>query len=243
MLHVSIAGGRKTMGFYLGYAFSLFARPQDALSHILVSSPFEGHPDFFFPPAQPRRLTTRDGQHLDTADATVTLACIPVVRLRHGQPQALLAGHASFNDTVAAIQQSLAPPSLVVRLKERQVLCAGQSVRLPPALLAWLAWWCYQLKEKRGPQSHATASTQDYLRLYQCTIGIDAEALEKTALRLRHGMEKEFFEQNNAKLARALRTQLGELAATPYLLSNSGKRPFTARSLTLAPEAIELHED
>jgi len=48
-LHVSIAGGRKTMGFYLGYAFSLFARPQDNLSHVLVSSPFEGHPDFFLP--------------------------------------------------------------------------------------------------------------------------------------------------------------------------------------------------
>ena len=54
-LHVSIAGGRKTMGFYLGYAFSLFARPQDELSHVLVSSPFENHPEFFYPPAQPRR--------------------------------------------------------------------------------------------------------------------------------------------------------------------------------------------
>lgn len=28
-LHVSIAGGRKTMGFYLGYALSLYGRPQD----------------------------------------------------------------------------------------------------------------------------------------------------------------------------------------------------------------------
>lgn len=46
-LHVSIAGGRKTMGFYLGYAFSLYARPQDRLSHVLVSSPFENHPEFF----------------------------------------------------------------------------------------------------------------------------------------------------------------------------------------------------
>ncbi|MEN8168228.1 MAG: CRISPR-associated ring nuclease Csm6, partial [Pseudomonadota bacterium] len=35
-LHVSIAGGRKTMGFYLGYALSLFGRPQDRLSHVLV---------------------------------------------------------------------------------------------------------------------------------------------------------------------------------------------------------------
>jgi CRISPR-associated protein (TIGR02584 family) len=37
-LHVSIAGGRKTMGFYLGYALSLFGRPQDRLSHVLVSA-------------------------------------------------------------------------------------------------------------------------------------------------------------------------------------------------------------
>ncbi|MGH7117928.1 MAG: CRISPR-associated ring nuclease Csm6, partial [Acetobacteraceae bacterium] len=31
-LHVSIAGGRKTMGFLAGYALSLFGRPQDRLS-------------------------------------------------------------------------------------------------------------------------------------------------------------------------------------------------------------------
>jgi CRISPR-associated protein (TIGR02584 family) len=30
-LHVSIAGGRKTMGFFLGYALSLYGRPQDKL--------------------------------------------------------------------------------------------------------------------------------------------------------------------------------------------------------------------
>jgi CRISPR-associated protein (TIGR02584 family) len=40
-LHVSIAGGRKTMGFYVGYALSLFGRAQDRLSHVLVSPPFE----------------------------------------------------------------------------------------------------------------------------------------------------------------------------------------------------------
>ena len=48
-VHASIAGGRKTMGFYLGYALSLFGRPQDRLSHVLVSSPFESNPNFFYP--------------------------------------------------------------------------------------------------------------------------------------------------------------------------------------------------
>lgn len=32
ILHVSIAGGRKTMGFFIGYALSLYGREQDSLS-------------------------------------------------------------------------------------------------------------------------------------------------------------------------------------------------------------------
>jgi CRISPR-associated protein (TIGR02584 family) len=241
-LHVSIAGGRKTMGFYLGYAFSLFARPQDELSHVLVSAPFENHPDFFFPPAAPRRLVTRDGKHLDTADAAITLARIPVVRLRHGQPQALLDGHASFNQTVAAIQQSLAPPQLKIQLKNKRVECGGAPVKLSPALLAWLAWWARQRQAQRGPQNWRTANAQEFLALYRAVVGVDAEAYEKATQRLREGMEKEFFEQNNSKLERALKQQLG-LAAAPYLLNTSGKRPHTMRGLNLPAHAIDLTID
>lgn len=238
-LHVSIAGGRKTMGFYLGYAFSLFARPQDELSHVLVSSPFESHPEFFFPPAQPRRLATQGGQHIDTRDARITLARIPVVRLRHGQPQALLAGQASFGDTVAAIEQSLAPPKLQIDLTARRVQCGSAAVKLPPAQLAWLAWWAQNLLDGRGPQNWRSAEAAQYLRLYQRVVSIDADAYEKALKRLKDGMEKTFFEENNAKLERALKTQLG-LAAAPYLLASSGKRPHTARHLTLPAHAITL---
>ncbi len=48
-VHASIAGGRKTMGFYLGYALSLYGRPQDRLSHVLVSEPFESSWEFSIP--------------------------------------------------------------------------------------------------------------------------------------------------------------------------------------------------
>lgn len=238
-LHVSIAGGRKTMGFYLGYAFSLFARPQDELSHVLVSAPFEGHPEFFYPPATPRRLVTREGRHVDTADATVTLARIPVVRLRHGQPQALLAGQASFGDTVAAIQLGLAPPHLLIDLRTRRVACGGTTVRLSPALLAWFAWWARQAQHARGPQSWRSADAREFLDLYRRVVGLHAGVYDNAATRLKDGMEKEFFEQNNAKLERALKDALG-LAATPYLLVTSGNRPNTARSLRLDAQAIDL---
>jgi CRISPR-associated protein (TIGR02584 family) len=241
-LHVSIAGGRKTMGFYLGYAFSLFARPQDELSHVLVSSPFENHPDFFFPPATPRRLSTRDGQHLDTADAAITLARIPVVRLRHGQPQALLDGQASFNETVAAIQQSLAPPRLRIDLKARHVECGGKPVKLAPALLAWLAWWARQRLNQHGPQSWRTADAGEFLALYRAVVSEDAQAYEDAQKRLQHGkeMEKAFFQENNSRLERELKKQL-DLAAAPYLLATSGKRPHTKRGLSLPAQAIELN--
>lgn len=238
-LHVSIAGGRKTMGFYLGYAFSLFARPQDELSHVLVSSPFESHPEFFFKPAIPKRLTTRDNRNIDTADATITLARIPVVRLRHGQPNELLDRSASYNDTVAAIQKSLAAPHLRISLKERQVACGGTPVKLPPALLAWLVWWAQQSREQRGPKNWRNANAEEFLHLYRQIVGIDAAAYEKAAIRLQDGMEKEFFEQSNSKLEKTLKKQLG-LAATPYLLVKSGTRPNTSRSLALSPNAIEL---
>ncbi|MDS4070626.1 MAG: CRISPR-associated ring nuclease Csm6, partial [Candidatus Competibacter sp.] len=91
-VHASIAGGRKTMGFYLGYALSLFGRPQDRLSHVLVSSPFESNPNFFYPAPVERVIfaTGPDQRPLDASSATVTLAEIPFVRLRDGLQESLL---------------------------------------------------------------------------------------------------------------------------------------------------------
>lgn len=239
-LHVSIAGGRKTMGFYLGYAFSLYARPQDSLSHVLVSAPFESHPEFFFPPATPRRLTTRDNKYIDTADAVVTLAEIPVVRLRHGLPLALQEGRDSFSKTVSALQASFAPPNLVVSLADCNATC-GQSdaLKLSPASLAWLAWWANNALAGKAMQHWREANVQTYLALYERIVGRDAAALEKARKRLKDGMEQKFFEENNSKLERALRTHLGQ-AAFPYLLATIGKRPYTQRGLTLPPHAIKV---
>lgn len=238
-LHVSIAGGRKTMGFYVGYAFSLYARPQDRLSHVLVSPPFENHPEFFFPPRQPRRLATRDGHHIDTAEALVTLAAIPVVRLRHGLPPDLQAGRAGFNETVAALQSAFAPPRLVIELSARRVRCGTREVSLKPALVAWFAFWAQAASAGQPLHHWRDISADAYLRLYARVVSPDSEAFEAAQRRLKDGMEKEFFEQNNSKLEAALKTTLGP-AAAPYLLTRAGKKPHLKRGLTLPPEAISF---
>ncbi|WP_349618276.1 CRISPR-associated ring nuclease Csm6 [Azotobacter salinestris] len=87
-LHASLAGGRKTMTFYLGYAMSLFGRREDLLSHVLISEKFEGNPGFWFPTDTPehRYLQDRDGERIDASTAKVTLAPIPFIRHRQELP-------------------------------------------------------------------------------------------------------------------------------------------------------------
>ncbi|MCX7627456.1 MAG: CRISPR-associated ring nuclease Csm6 [Methylophilaceae bacterium] len=236
-LHVSIAGGRKTMGFYLGYAFSLFARPQDRLSHVLVSAPFESHPEFFYPPRSPRRLATRDGGHIDTADAEVTLADIPFVRLRHGLPEVLLKGMATFSETVAALQKSFAPPQLEIDWKNRRVVCGGTPVTMPRQIFAWYAWHAHRRANLDDPFIHwRDIDPNDFLDIYAKVAGKCSAAYEKIAQQLPGDMEQ-FFQQKNAKANRALITALGH-AASPYLITATGKRPYSRHGLALPRQAI-----
>ena len=86
-LHCSMAGGRKTMGFYLGSALGLFGRPWDKLYHVLVTSEFESHPDFYWKPTAEKVLQVRgpDGKvlkRLNTKDAGIFLAELPFIRFR-----------------------------------------------------------------------------------------------------------------------------------------------------------------
>ena len=141
-LHVSIAGGRKTMGFLLGTAAQLFGRPQDRLSHVLVQpQPLEQHPEFFYPPKQARRLHNRRDPDapIDTSDARIELAYIPFVRLRDGLPRPLLDGAWSYSETVARAQAAVAAPELVLDPSNQQVSCHGITFRLSPMQFAMYA--------------------------------------------------------------------------------------------------------
>ena len=239
-LHVSIAGGRKTMGFYLGYCLSLAARPQDKLSHVLVSDPFESLPDFYYPPAVPCLLHTRDGRPIHTADARVMLAEIPFVRLRPLLPAAALATRQSFSEAVAATQAHLEKPQLRINLAGRQIHCGRHAVNLPPQLFAWYVWLARRNRDGLPPVRHTDADPGEFLAAYAQVVGIDAVDYEKAAemLKKENGFSKEFFEQKRAKINRILKNSLG-LAATPYLIASLGQRPLTRYGLLL--QANEIH--
>jgi CRISPR-associated protein (TIGR02584 family) len=242
-LHVSIAGGRKTMGFYLGYALSLYGRTQDRLSHVLVSEPFESSWKFFYPRPTSHIIELRDGKLVDAAQARITLAEIPFVSLRHGLPQALLDGQASFDATVAAARAALAPPQLTLDLPSRRIIAAGKTIPLPPAELALLAVFARRRLQGEpaltapGKDDHDPAWGQRYLREYRAIVGMLADS-DQTLRALGKGMEGDDFSQRKSKLHKSLKAALGP-AAQPYLIDDNGTRP-RRYSLTLPPDAIRF---
>ncbi len=84
-IHASIAGGRKTMTFFLGYAMSMFSRPWDQLSHVLISQEYENINDFYYPTPYSKELKDWKGnviKGLDAREAKVDLINIPYLRQR-----------------------------------------------------------------------------------------------------------------------------------------------------------------
>lgn len=243
-LHVSIAGGRKTMGFFLGYALSLFGRPQDKLSHVLVSEPFESTWEFFYPTPYSKVIETRDKSIADTRNAQVTLAEIPFVSLRHGLPDRLLDGRASFKEAVDAARVTVGPPVLHIDMTTCRVTAGGCSFQLSPSNLAMLALFARRAKNGEPPLNAPPKSSPDqawadrFLHELRRS-GRPLRDISKTEEALEKGMEGEFFSSRLSNLNSALKRALGGAAAVPYMIDDGGKRPGKYR-LRLAPGAITI---
>lgn len=240
-LHVSIAGGRKSMGFFVGYALSLFGRAQDALSHVLLNDPFESLPEFYFPPSQARVLHARDGRPVHTKDARIMLADIPFVRLRGGVPVTLQSGQVSFAEAVSGVQSGLNFISLKVDIKNKSIYCGEKRIDLAPSLLAfyiWIARRCQNGFPDGGSINWREANHEEFLSIYGEVTGRMSARLETSRESLRNGFDNgEFFEQKVSKINAILRKNL-PLDAQPYLISSFGKKPNKKYGLNLLSEQV-----
>jgi hypothetical protein len=231
------------MGYYLGMAMSLYARERDRLSHVLVSPPFESHPEFYYPTPTTRVIHALDRaqQALDTSCAQVWLGDIPLLRLREGLPRALLEGRSAYAQTVAAAQRELEPPALAIDLARRTARCGGVEVALPPGELAFLAWMARRALQGEGPlprpKLEDRAAADAYLDEHRRIVGVIGDT-GATAKRLAPGMDSEFFEQRASKLKRRLVAALGEARAVAYLVSGAGRPKRYA--LALPPQRIRF---
>lgn len=132
-LHVSIAGGRKTMGFYAGYALSLYGRSQDRMSHVLVDSDYESAIGFYYPTLTDYFVEQRfTGKRLNAKDAQIWLANIPFVRMRSSfNPDDMIANK-NFSTVVEMINLSLQPISLTLDSKQKTVAIQDKTCKLTP---------------------------------------------------------------------------------------------------------------
>jgi CRISPR-associated protein (TIGR02584 family) len=138
-LHCSIAGGRKTMSFYMGAALQLFGRPWDRLYHVLVSPEFESNPLFFYKPKRNTIIESKlpDGsvRKLQTKDARIHLAELPFIRLGdklnlQGKSFAELVQEGQRKLDTATIQ-----PELLVDLTARAVHIGSRLIEMIPVQL------------------------------------------------------------------------------------------------------------
>ncbi len=243
-LHASIAGGRKTMGFYLGYALSLYGRPQDRLSHVLVSQPFESSWNFFYPTPYSQVIEIRDGALADTKNAEVMLAEIPFVSLRHGLPEKLLKGGCSYSDTVEAARKALTPPQLIIDLQGRRIQAGDTIVELPPKQLAFYSVFARRAKQGEPPVPAPPKDVPDeqwaqwFLNEYDAIRCNPADDKDGTRNALKKGMDGQYFSTAKSELHTRLKAAL-ELAAAPYLITHDGRR-YRKFSLKLPTEAIHF---
>lgn len=242
-LHVSIAGGRKTMGFFMGYALSLYGREQDSLSHVLVSADFENLPSFYYPkPYSHKVLNDRTGQEFDAQQAKVMLAEIPWVRLGLGISDELLDGKISYSDSVEKAQQLQAKPTIkfLSPIDDQKVQFGNTVVRLSPRgyslllslVLAKMDNWAY---------CNDFETFKRYCQIYMILKG-NADSLhtrvETTVLTQEEEIGKLFSESRNEirkEIKKAFSINNSDIS---YIPSSSHKR----YDLLIELDALELTE-
>ena len=184
-IHASIAGGRKTMAFYMGYAMSLFGREQDSLSHVFVNDEFEFVTDFYFPTLNDNWIDGKvAGEKLNTKDACITLAEIPFVRMRKSISDNLIEqiDQASFSKTVAQMNAANQDLSVKVSLNAKTVSVLGIDIKLTPKELAFYQWLLQQSNRAILADRAFTEIKQhsiDYLDIYT-QIADDPRVLKET---------------------------------------------------------------
>ena len=244
-IHVSIAGGRKTMGYYLGYALSLFGRTQDRLSHVLVSEGYEGHPDFYYPSKNSKVIYTRDNRPLDIQAAEISLAGIPFVRLRNDIPKKLLDGKAGFLETINLARKAELPPELVIDKTAKKLVANGIEV---PLTNIYFVFYCWMIEKtvlsesvlyKPNVEANADYGEQ-FLVLWRQILRKkdDDDDESKTTIGLRRGMDSNFFSEKISRINSKLADALGENLARAYQIESTGKNSYLEYATALRKEHI-----
>ncbi len=239
-LHCSLAGGRKTMSFYLGSALQLFGRPWDRLYHVLVTPEFEARPDFYYKPKR-NRVLEKDGRRLSTKDAEIYLAELPFIRLRE---KINLDGY-GFRDLVSEgqkeIDTALTQPFVIVRLRENFISIGDVNVELKPFHIVFYAYLLRQKVERcihpDRPYCHECTDcfihvndlgtpgvTEAIGKDYELIYGLHSEHIANFRAKWKDGMDMGKLRSDRSKINREILESLEDDALAAYYIITSLRR-------------------
>lgn len=262
-LYASAAGGRKTMGIYLTAAMQLFGRVQDRLSHVLVSEPFETHPDFYYVPPEPRLLEVRDRQGrehtLSTAQAAIHLADIPFIRLRGLIPEWAQQRDNDYNDVVRQAQEDL---DLLEETHHFRIHCRSKSLTVSNRRLrlTTLEFFLHALLASIRQQDRGQAGfvrlDDTFRRITRASgraFGIDDYELVagfgflgelRDLLRSSHRRDREHLTERFSQLISKSRNRARKAGIPPhYLMTGRGRGAARRYGLQVEPERIVWEDD
>ena len=245
-LHVSIAGGRKTMGYYMGYALSLFGRQQDRLSHVLVSENYEGNPDFYYPSKNADIIYTRDKKPLDPDKAKVVLADIPFLRINNDEAKNTMNGF-SFKETIEATQESLKPPTLVIDFEQQLLLANGHLLNLQDQRFAFYCWIVERMENNnpvRTPrdEDERYQNFVEFMEIYKKVKG-EMGSIDKTDDAFDDGMTAKYIQETVSKMKKDIEKQLGSITSVPFVIKGHGKPAkytISVKSYNISYEPIDV---
>ena len=252
-LHASVAGGRKSMSFYMGHAFSLLAEADDQLSHVLVSEPFENPQlGFYYPPREPvlRSWTDRQGeQHsVSTGQADIKLARLSVLKLGVllGRDWPVKAQN-SFEFAVTLAQAAVEPPRRkVVLTRDRKTdqlrgslyLC-GETVELPPQ--DFVVFAIYALARAKQHEANLIDGAEVDLTVLPDDLW---QKLSEDLYGKRFGIPKNF-KPVHSSIHDALRQAVGGAVAQHFRIETVGqKKPGLQRpyALSIDPNRLDVSD-
>jgi CRISPR-associated protein Csx14 len=249
-LHCSLAGGRKTMSFYIGSALQLFGRPQDRLYHILVSPEFESNPAFFYPPKIDTFIDCRmpDGsiQARNARESVVELAELPCIKLGALTPKEGQQYREMVRLGQHEVDTSVHQPLLHIHLTERSLYIGDRPVELIPVQLMLYAailrqkvdhckyqdrqycrdcTGCYETIVDFSSREALNVMARDYAAIYAGNHGRVDDLLDKWP----DGIDTQALRAIISKINRTIREQVADETLIPLYTITTDRKYGSSR--------------
>ena len=250
-LHASIAGGRKTMGLYIGLAMQFYGRTGDTLSHVLVNPELENQ-EFFYPPPDNAGVILNDGRTIPADEIRLELAEIPLLLLREKIPFLKEYTDAGYTELIEIAQreynalQAISP--VVVNTFSRCLEIGEVIINLTPLELALYLFFTQQHLEGEGDERYSISRSDIREGLLTEVLKEIVSQIPARDFRLEElrGWESDpiaRFSQTRSNINRKIKDALDQSQATHYQIQSStpsSNQDEICYGLTLAKDRIQF---